>query len=155
MIGRLVEAVPEHVAEIEAHVRPEDAAELWAAGRQTPEQAITHCMAASVFTLTGLVDELPVCIFGVVPTSSLSGRGAPWMVGTVHLERHQRLFLRACRGVIDEMNAMFPKLENAVDARNIKAIRWLRWLGFEIKTAVPFGPDRMPFHPFVRNRPNV
>ena len=39
-------------------------------------------------------------------------------------------------------------LTNYADARNTTAIRWLRWLGFNILPAIPFGLDGLPFHPF-------
>ncbi len=42
-------------------------------------------------------------------------------------------------------------LRNHVDARNSQAIRWLGWLGFTLKPAVPYGVARLPFHPFERS----
>lgn len=146
----LVEPTPELLATVAATVRAPDRAELWAQARHTPEQTLALGVQRSVFTLVALFDDAPACAFGVVPGSALAGVGAPWMVGTALLDRHARQFVRHCRPVVAEMNQMFPRLRNAVDARNTRAIRWLAWLGFEIKPAVPMGPDRIPFHPFER-----
>lgn len=44
--------------------------------------------------------------------------------------------------------APFALLTNYVDARNAVSIRWLRWLGFEIEPAAPFGIHGLPFHRF-------
>jgi hypothetical protein len=40
-------------------------------------------------------------------------------------------------------------LENVVDARNTKSIRWLRRMGFEVLPAAPLGVEGRPFHLFV------
>lgn len=146
----LVEATPEHAEAIAVRARPADVAELWAQARTTPLQAMVYGIERGVFALTGIADGAPVCMFGVTVASALGGIGCPWLVGTEGIERHQRLFLRASRPVVEEMNRMFPRLVNAVDARNTVAIRWLRWLGFTLYPAVPMGPDRTMFHPFER-----
>lgn len=146
--ARLIEATPEHAAAIAADARAADVAELWAQARTTPEQAMRRGLETSVFALTGLIDEAPVCMFGVAPASLLGGIGIPWMIATTAIERHQLTFLRACRPAVAEMRRMFPVLVNAVDARNVLTIRWLRWLGFRLLPARPLGPDGVPFHPF-------
>lgn len=144
----LAEATDELLAQVAAETRQADRDELWAQARQTPEQALAAGARNGLFTLVALFDGAPVCVFGVVPVSALSGVGAPWMVATDRLDRHARQFVRHCRPVVAEMSAIFPVLRNLVDARNTRAVRWLRWLGFTLFPAVPFGPDRLPFHPF-------
>jgi hypothetical protein len=104
----------------------------------------------SAFALTCLFDGEPVAMFGVVPASTLTGRGVPWMVASATLDRHQRLFLRHCRPAVEQMGRMFRHLCNHVDARNTKAVRWLAWLGFTVHPAQPHGPDRLPFHYFEK-----
>ena len=42
----------------------------------------------------------------------------------------------------------YSLLINFVDARHGVAIRWLKWLGFKVFPAKPFGPDKLPFHRF-------
>jgi len=48
--------------------------------------------------------------------------------------------------------AGYSHLENWVDARNTKAINWLRWLGFTVHDPVPFGVAGLPFHRFDMRR---
>ena len=38
---------------------------------------------------------------------------------------------------------------NYVDARHTDAIRWLKWLGFTLHPATPYGPFDLPFHKFT------
>lgn len=96
----------------------------------TVREALDDGLKRSDWALTGLIDGEPVCMFGVAPVSILNGEGAPWMLGTEQLEQAQVAFLRACRGVVADMERTYPRLMNVVDARNTVAIRWLRWLGF-------------------------
>ena len=90
-------------------------------------------------------------MFGAVPASLLGGVGVPWMVGTTALNRMrgQKALLRASRATIAGLSARYDVLANMVDARNGAAIRWLRWLGFDVLPPIPHGPDRLPFHPFI------
>lgn len=126
---RIRKARPEDVALIAAHARPADVAEMAALGT-TVAEALADGLARSDWAMTGCVDGVPVCMFGVAPVSILAGEGAPWMLAAEGLEAVQLTFLRMCRPVVARMQASYPRLMNVVDSRNVTAIRWLRWLGF-------------------------
>ncbi len=64
------------------------------------------------------------------------------------VEKNKTTFLRYSRPMIEVMLAEFSHLENYVDARYKKCIRWLKWLGFVIHDAVPFGVQGLRFHKF-------
>lgn len=145
-------ATPELLEEIAGQARPADIAELWASAHVTPLEAIKRAAALSQETWVATCDGWPICAFGVVPVSASTGLGAPWMVGTKRIEWCARGFLRASRGVVEQMLWKWPRLVNYVDSRNRKAILWLQWLGFEIGPAVPWGAEGLPFHPFTRTR---
>jgi len=119
----------------------------------TPAEAIRAGQRLSPETLTGFVNEVPVCIFGVARPSLTSDLGVPWMVGTEDLGFHAKGFLRGSREVIKAMVAKHAMLANFVDARNAKALNWLRWLGFCVEAPIPYGPFQLPFHPFFLTRP--
>ena len=148
MMARVVEALPEHVEAIAADTRQADVDELFASSGITPETAMWKGLVCSTHAWTGLIDDRPVCMFGVAPRSVLSGRGYPWLIGTNRMEREARVFLRECRPQVAVMRGVYNLLENYVDARNVKAVRWLRWLGFEIAPAAPYGDLGLPFHYF-------
>jgi hypothetical protein len=148
----IVPATAQALQHVIDNVRPEDAAEFWAFSRQTAAEVVGRGAAASALLYVGLVDGEPVCCFGVVPASLLTGIGCPWMVATPGVERVARRFALASAPVVEEMQALFPQLLNFVDNRNVKAMRWLEWLGFQLLPAMPMGPDALPFRPFIRRR---
>lgn len=99
---------------------------------------------------TGTIDDVPVCMFGAVALSLLTRSGVPWMVGSTELDRHAVALVRRSRPAVATMRDVYHSLANLVDARNIAAIRWLRWCGFTVfEEPIIHGPDRLPFHPFV------
>src|SRR5690606_25204529 len=120
----IVPAAPEHVDPIASDPREADVAELWAVGRVTPEQAMVNGLRGSARAWTGMVDGVPACMFGATPYSILGGMGTPWMIGSNALGAWsaQKALLREARPVVDQMQAMFPKLLfNVVDQRNVQA----------------------------------
>lgn len=144
----VVATTVEHAEKVAAQARPSDIEELWASNKTSPREAIDFGLRTST-PLTLLMDEEPVCIFGITPLCALSGFGAPWMVGTDRLDTCARWFIRHCKNDLGAFFSEWSRLANLVDARNTKAIRWLRWLGFTILPAVNYGPFNLPFHPFV------
>lgn len=127
-------------------MRAADVAEMAALGK-TVEEALRDSLRVSDWTMTGLVDGAPVCMFGVAGVSVLGGIGAPWMLATDGLEAAQVPFLRACRPVVQAMRASYPRLINVVDERNTVARRWLRWLGFRFDLP-PMDFNGQAFLPF-------
>ena len=139
-----------HVDAIAANARQADVEELWAQARATPAEAMRRGMKLTASARTGLVDDVPVCMFGVTPYSILRGQGVPWMVGSNALDRLsvQKALLVQSRIAIAEMWDSYTLLFNTVDDRNAAAKRWLAWLGFTLLEPITCGPDRIAFRPF-------
>jgi hypothetical protein len=152
MIPSIVEARVAHIPAIAARVRPEDEAELWAFACLSPTHVMLQSLNLSIFARTGFIDEKPVCMFGVVRSSYLGRSGRPWMVGTDLLDKYSNIFLRRCGSEVRDMLSQCNRLENYVDARNKKAILWLRWLGFQFGEPQPMGPFNLPFIKFSMER---
>lgn len=148
------EAAFEDVALIAANARPADVAELAATGSD-PAMAMYKGLVVSTHAWTGLVNDEPVCMFGVAPRSVVTGRGAPWLIGSTGLERYVATFIRRCAPEVQKMRDSYNLLENFVDARNDLAIRWLMWLGFTIQPAAPYGINGEPFHRFLMETDHV
>lgn len=145
----LVPATLEHAEYIAANVREMDAQEIWASSRQKPFHAMQSGIKYSDQAMTGLVDGIPVLMWGVVFESLVGNIGTPWMIATKHLDQHAVSFLRRCRKPVLDMMKKYDTLINHVDARNICAIRWLGWLGFIVEEQPkPYGVDDVPFHKF-------
>ena len=125
-----------------------DIDECWAASHNTPLEALTQSLAASPDAKTGFYKGRVVCMYGVAEMSILSNVGIPWLLGTDEIEKHSKYFLRQNRHYMKEIKRKYSLLINFVDARNTVAIRWLKWLGFEVFDEQPFGPDDVPFRRF-------
>lgn len=132
-------------------VRDADVLELSACG-ETPGEAVARASLLGSEVLAGRADGEVVCLFGVTRPDLLSDIGIPWMIGTERLAFRSRSFLAGSRAVVERWQRDHAALANLVDARNLRAIRWLRWLGFCIHAPVPFGPLGLPFHPFTWTR---
>ena len=145
---RIVAATEEHALALAPIVRRADAEEVWAASRSTPEEALLRGLEYSLDPRAGLVDGTVACVFGVGQVTLASDWGIPWMLASPEVERHARAFLRLNLAYVREIRGQYRVLLNFVDARNTMALRWLRWLGFRVLPAVPFGADDLPFHPF-------
>ncbi len=145
---KLVPVEPWHIDHVAKRIRPEDAAEIWASSHSLAKPAIARGVSTALVAWTGLVDGEPVCIFGASPFSLLTGGGTPWMLATPKLERVERIFIRLSRPVVQTMRDCFPLLVNYVDNRNVKAHRWLAWLGFKLEEPRPHGVEGLPFRRF-------
>lgn len=141
------------VLHIARNLRRADAQELVAThGIEVDFPAIlrTAVLASEEVHLVRSLTGEPIAVFGVAPVSLLGGRGCPWMLGTDGLLRHSRELVRETRGVVDAWGLRYDQLFNFVDARNVRAIAWLKHLGFSVFAPVPYGAQGLPFHRFER-----
>ncbi|GAA0335375.1 hypothetical protein GCM10009087_52220 [Sphingomonas oligophenolica] len=119
-------------------MRADDVIECAAMGHR-PKQALRDGLTASSLCFTALVDGRPEAMFGLVVTNALAGEGTPWMLGTEAIYRHPRAMLRWGPRFVAAMLDSTPVLSNLVSVDNVRAIRFLRRLGFSI------GKDRIMF----------
>jgi hypothetical protein len=138
-----------HLPAIAADMRLADRREVQASSGLDPLSSLRWSLDNSALAWTGWVDGEPVAIWGVASVGLLSTQGAPWLLGTTALERHQIPFLRRNKAFIACMRAQFATLANHVDNRNTLSMRWLRWLGFEIEEPKPYGVLQLPFRRFT------
>jgi hypothetical protein len=131
-----------------ARLRQADADEVRASTGQEPLPAILDSIEASVECCALFIGGELAAIWGVVPVDILAGVGHAWMLTTDVVERRARAFWVACRNILASLLDRWAMLENAIDARHEKAVRWARRLGFRLAPAVPFGHAGMPFHFF-------
>lgn len=145
----IVPLTTSHVEWLAPRIREADRAELWAASHRTDmHKALRDGLDLSVEAFAGLAGGEPFCAFGVSCLSLLDRHGSPWMLGTRKVEEHALGFLRASRSVISVWSEEWTLLENHVDARNLRSVTWLKWLGFRVEDARPFGAEGLPFHRF-------
>ena len=131
------------------NMRKHDIQEVNAATRMGIRNAVKTSVNLSSYSKTGLVNDELVCMWGVCPISLISGSGSPWMLGTDLINKKQRIFLRRSKPWLDDIRKDYRYLENFVDERNVMSIKWLKWLGFEMDEAEPYGIHGEPFHKFT------
>lgn len=148
---QIVPATSAHAAELALTMRQQDRDEVWAQSALHPALALGASLGGSKQAWTGLVDGRVAVMWGVCPADEMDdSEGIVWLLGTDELVLHARKLIRMARVCLDEMHGIYPTLSNHVDERNTVAIRWLKWLGFDIFPTVPYGPFKAPFHPFRR-----
>lgn len=141
-------ALPAHAALLATSLRAADRAEVRASDGLAPQAALERSLALSSEAYAGFVQGELAALFGVRRLSLVSGAGSPWLLTGEAVARHPRAFLKASRGILDVWRRDYVWLGNWVDARNLKAKRWLDWLGFTLHPVRPYGVGRLPFHPF-------
>lgn len=147
----MIPATEVHALELAPRLRAADMREIEAAIGIAPLKALRLSLTRSTEAWAGTVDGEVACVFGVGPLSLLGGEGCPWLLGSDLVERNAIAFARRNRAMVARWLRTYRVLRNHVDARNTQAIRWLGWLGFELKPPVPYGVSRLPFHPFERS----
>lgn len=140
-------AAPGDIEDLAYRMRQADIDEVAACGH-TPIGALQSSLARSTHAWTGEIDGQVAAMFGAVPLSLLTGIGSPWFLGSDLITQHPGAFIRHSGSYIRIMLEAYPHLFNLVDARNRKAVRWLKRAGFTLHAPVPHGPFGMQFHPF-------
>jgi hypothetical protein len=148
-VHSVIPATKDDAYYIAQRLRQADREEVEATMPGDPVDAVMLSYASSAPCWVGRWDDEPVCVMGVTPTNLMAGKGSPWMLGTDQLDRHSKALLVASREVLQQMTNAYPDLQNYVYEKNRKSIRWLKWLGFEIHAAEPFGYKGLPFHRFT------
>jgi hypothetical protein len=114
-------------------LRPEEEIELAALG-VTSE----HCIRFGLLygnAYTGFINGEPAGIFGIAEYGDVK---VPWGVFTRAIDRHPIAFLRASRAWFSQVRA---GTEQVVDVRNVLAVKWFRWMGFEVSEPEVYGSN--------------
>jgi len=146
------ESILEDILFLRNNLRKEDIAEVWAAGHQSPEEALLISYTFSTVRNTLTLNDEPIAMFGLIPDNENNEEANIWFLGSEKVSSSPKSFLKACKFFIEAMLEMFPKLYNYVDARYEKSVRWLRWCGAEVYGPQSFGADKLPFHYLIFKR---
>ena len=145
---RVRNSIKADVRSLKYTMKPSDANEIWASHHHTPEEALTLCLDKSIFCAT-VENGNPIAMFGIYADNIIGTEASIWMLSSEDLYKIKTRFLRNCKGFIKMMLEYYPYLHNYVDARNLKTIAWLKFLGAEIEEAKSFGVDGLPFNHFI------
>lgn len=146
----IIPADPSHIEAIANNVRQADCDECWSAGLVTVRTALEISLEHATLARTWLVDGVPAAMGGI---TGMRDGATIWLITTELVETHRRAFVVHALAAFQKERAGFDLLYNFVDARNRRAIQWLRWMGFTLDDAKPYGPMGQPFHFFWWRRP--
>lgn len=133
------------------HLKQSDIDEVRASHNYMPEEALRISLEKSLFCYT-VENSHPIAMFGVCAENILDEKAVIWLLGSNDMEKIQIRFLLNCRKFIKYFLTAYPYLENYVDERNKKTIRWLKFCGFTVESAVPYGVNNLPFCNFYIKR---
>jgi hypothetical protein len=88
----------------------------------------------------------PTALWGVTPVSDDPEVGHLWMLACEAFDNDPSELGSLSRLVFGEMLNQFPRLENYVDSRKVRAIELLRSIGFAVEPAIPRPADDADFH---------
>ncbi|WP_442108693.1 hypothetical protein [Pseudomonas sp. NUPR-001] len=135
------------IAQAVANARQEDRREFECLRGLTVEQELRHSLGISEKAQAFVMGGRVVAIFGEIKHDDRVG--VPWLISTTEIAKYRRAFLVACDREVAQMRKRHQVLINYTDARYAKALRWLRWLGFEMHDAIPYGASGELFHPMT------
>jgi hypothetical protein len=141
------------VSDLAPRLRPADADELRANGRE-PLEGLRRAASLSAHLDAILApDGRPIALYGFVDLGAYLA--CPWLLGSEDLvTKHRAWFIRQSPAIVSSGDYRWSSFWNRVDARNTVHVRWLRWVGFQVDTPVAHGPFHLPFHNITRNAPS-
>ena len=119
-----------------------------AASGMDAAKALAIAVAISSRSDAWLVNGRPAAMAGVVPHHEDMSVGIVWMLASDEADAFPKNLLKGNREYVRSLLDDYHILVNFVDNRNIKAQRWLQWLGFTLDEPAPFGLAQLPFRRF-------
>lgn len=110
-----------------------------------PMDAVLMSFRNSDICRVAVVDNVPLAIFGVCTDVSDPSTGIVYLLGTKAIEKHAKSFLELSKKELLSIGSKYTKLTNLIHKINIKHLKWVQWLGFEI-TPYNFMFDRITLH---------
>lgn len=150
---RVEPATEAHAAQLAAHIRPEDAAEMMASHGLEPLAGLQMALRSSTTAKAILDGERVVAMFGTAPVGEEKGIASVWLLAANAVKSLPLAFFRVCRKELPRLAKAGVVLANMILATNLRALRLVEALGFEVLEPVPFGVSGLPFHPILLRRP--
>lgn len=145
-------ATAAHVAQLAAHIRPEDAAEMMASHGLGPLAGVRLALQSSTTAKAILDGERVLALFGTAPVGEEKGIASVWLLAANAVKSLPLAFFRVCRKELPRLAGAGVVLANMILASNKRALRLVEALGFEVLAPVPFGVSGLPFHPIFLRR---
>ena len=110
------------------------------------DQLLQTCACSAQVWAARDSNGTPTALWGVTPVSDDPDVGHLWMLACEAFDNSPAELESLSRLVFGEMLSQFPRLENYVDSRKVRAIELLRSIGFAVEPAVPRLATDADFH---------
>lgn len=137
---------------LKTRLRDTDLQEIKELTGLSPEFILNYSFKTSKKCWTVLKDDEPIVCFGVSPLSLLGQTGSVWLLATDKISEIKMKVLKKSKRYIRKMFTQFVKIENRVRIDNKISIAWLKWCGFTMKDAKPFGSNQEYYHEFYMRK---
>jgi hypothetical protein len=144
-----IDATLAHAKDLGPRLRQADRDEVEAGSGMPAEDVLVLAVAHAKKAHAWILDGELVAISGISGSLVDQAVGVIWMLASDGVDRVPKLLLKGQRQYVRDLLQGHDMLLNFVDNRNIKAQRWLRWLGFQVGDPRPFGAAGLLFRPFV------
>ena len=138
------------VYHIAANMRKDDRNEVFASGGMSPLKAMKKSFEYTEDCATFLVNGKPAAMFGLKHTGLITRTGIPWLLGTDDIQKDVYGFLKLSKVLYNYGISRCDYMYNFVDVRNTESQKWLKWMGFDVEEAQPYGLFGMPFKKFYK-----
>jgi hypothetical protein len=116
----------------------DDSRDPWNGSGDVPiDQLLQTCACSAQIWAARDAEGTPTALWGVAPTSEDPEVGHLWMLACEAFDDEPEELQELSRLVFGEMLGQFPRLENIIDSRKVRAIELLRAIGFAVEPALP------------------
>ena len=142
------EATEEAAIHVALNLREEDKIEVWLSHGSWPIEAVMWSWSeSSLCRCIASEDDQPLALTGLVGNRI-------WLLGTERLTATRERRLQLCKEGREWVETCLKRagmaIGNDVYAKNLRSIRWLKHLGFQVATPRPMGPSAELFSEFWR-----
>lgn len=130
------------------NLREADKEEMKAYFNENYEWMIKTSVKFSKDAWSVVVNGKLLFICGVGLTSLIGNVGCPWLLGSNHIYRYPKEFVKQAKLILEEIKEEYACLSNHVYAENKNAIRFLKRLGFSLNDPEHYGAHGKLFIPF-------
>jgi hypothetical protein len=116
----------------------DDSRDPWNGSGDVPiDRLLQTCACSAQIWAARDAEGTPTALWGVAPMSEDPEVGHLWMLACEAFDDEPEELQELSRLVFGEMLGQFPRLENIIDSRKVRAIELLRAIGFAVEPAVP------------------
>lgn len=143
---KLIPVTQEHWNALIVNMRQEVVDEVYASHGLQPDEIQSDLSPMSSDVLALYDGDKLLGITGLHRLSFLSETASPWFLSTEAVKRHPRALITATKELLRKWTKEHALLVNYVPASFTDSLQWVRWAGYTVYDAVPYGPFDTPFH---------